>query len=294
MSFIIKDTITGIIPWCNLAFDRKLHSKNEDRISMSDPARKNKNLWLGVLGILAVLIIWEVIAAVIIRYPFILPSPTDVFSAFVDLLKNGTLFLDFETSLVHFCIGLGGALLIGIPIGIAMGWNRGFDAFLDPIIEILRPIPPLAWIPFAIIWFGLTSASAGFVIFIGSVFPVIINTYSGFRGVPRIYVEAGKMLGCIENRNLIRYIAFPAALPSVAAGIRIATGIAWMCLVAAELFGVSNYGLGKNLWQYYNLHRMDSVVVYMLILGLIGLLIDMMFRYYIDRHFLKWRTGEVV
>jgi sulfonate transport system permease protein len=293
MSFIIKDTITGLYPWRNLPFNTELRQKNEDRTTMSDLARINKNVWLGVLGILAVLIIWEVIAAVIVRYPFILPSPTDVFSAFADLVKSGTLFLDFETSLIHFGIGLGAALLIGIPIGITMGWSRGFDAFLDPIIEILRPIPPLAWIPFAIIWFGLTSVSAGFVIFIGSVFPIIINTYSGFRGVPLIYVEAGKMLGCTRNRDLIRYIAFPAALPSVAAGIRIATGIAWMCLVAAELFGVSNYGLGKNLWQYYNLHRMDCVVVYMLILGLIGLLIDMMFRYYIDRHFLKWRTGEV-
>jgi len=260
---------------------------------MGNHEMNHKNRWLGVLAILLGLIIWEVIAAVIIRYPFILPSPTDVFFAFLDLLKNGTLFRDFEASLVHFGVGLVAALVIGIPIGIAMGWNRQFDAFLDPIIEILRPIPPLAWIPFAIIWFGLTIYSAGFVIFIGAVFPIIINTYTGFRSVPRIYVEAGKMLGCIKNWNLIRYIAFPAALPSVAAGIRIATGIAWMCLVAAELFGVSNYGLGKNLWQYYNLHRMDCVVVYMLILGLIGLLVDMMFRYYIDRYFLKWRIGEV-
>jgi NitT/TauT family transport system permease protein len=161
------------------------------------------------------------------------------------------------------------------------------------VIEILRPIPPLAWIPFAIIWFGLTSYSAGFVIFIGAVFPVIINTYSGFRGVPRIFVEAGKMLGCTKNLDLIRYIAFPAALPSVAAGIRIASGVGWMCLVAAELFGVSNNGLGMALWFYYNLHQMDSVVVYMILLGLSGLFFDMAFRYYIDRHFLRWRTGEV-
>jgi NitT/TauT family transport system permease protein len=261
---------------------------------MSNPIRNSKNRWLGALAVILILIIWEVIAAVIIRYPFILPSPTDVLFAFLDLLKNGTLFLDFEASLVHFGIGLGVALIIGIPIGISMGWSRRFDAFFDPIIEILRPIPPLAWIPFAIIWFGLTIYSAGFVIFMGSVFPIIINTYSGFRSVPRIYVEAARMLGCIKNRNLIRYIAFPAALPSVTAGIRIATGVGWMCLVAGELFGVSNYGLGKNLWQYYNLHRMDCVVVYMLLLGLIGLLVDMMFRYYIDRHFLKWRIGEVV
>ncbi|MDP2796183.1 MAG: ABC transporter permease [Methanoregula sp.] len=253
----------------------------------------NNNLWLGACAIVVVLVLWEVIAAGIIRNPFILPAPTDVFSAFLELLQKGRLLLDFEASLIHFAIGIIAALLVGIPVGIVMGWSRRFDAFLDPVIEILRPIPPLAWIPFAIIWFGLTSYSAGFVIFIGAVFPIIINTYSGFRSVPRIFVEAGKMLGCTKTRDLIRYIAFPAALPSVTAGIRIATGVGWMCLVAAELFGVSNNGLGMALWFYYNLHQMDYVVVYMILLGLTGLFFDMIFRYYIDRHFLKWRIGEV-
>ena len=258
-----------------------------------DNQKNEKNRWLGLLAILIALAVWQFVAAVIIHYPFILPAPTDVFAAFVSLVQKGTILLDLEASLVHFAIGLGMALLIGIPIGILMGWNRRFDAFLDPLIELLRPIPPLAWIPFAIIWFGLTASAAGFIIFAGAVFPIIINTYSGFRGVPRIFVEAAKMLGCTKNRDLIRYIAFPAALPSVAAGIRIATGVGWMCLVAAELFGVSNYGLGQKLWFFYSLHQMDSVVVYMIILGLIGLAFDMVFRYYIDRYFLKWRTGEV-
>jgi NitT/TauT family transport system permease protein len=252
-----------------------------------------RNRWLGLLALILALALWQAVAAWIIRYPFILPAPTDVVAAFVDLSQSGTLLLDLRASLVHFAIGLGMALLVGIPLGIAMGWNRRFDAFIDPIIEILRPIPPLAWIPFAIIWFGLTASAAGFIIFAGAVFPIIINTYSGFRGVPRIFVEAGRMLGCTRSRDLIRYIAFPAALPSVAAGIRIATGVGWMCLVAGELFGVSNYGLGQKLWFFYSLHQMDSVVVYMILLGLIGLFVDMVFRYWIDRQFLKWRIGEV-
>lgn len=255
--------------------------------------RNEKNRWLGLLAIIIALVVWELVAAFIVRNPFILPSPMDVALAFVSLFGHGTLLLDLQDSLIHFAIGLGAALLIGIPLGIAMGWNRKLDAFIDPIIELLRPIPPMAWIPFAIIWFGLTAWSAGFVIFMGAVFPIIINTYSGFRGVPRIFVEAGRMLGCTKSRDLIRYIAFPAALPSVASGIRIATGVGWMCLVAAELFGVSDYGLGQKLWWYYSLHQMDSVVVYMIILGLIGLALDMVFRYWVDRYFLKWRTGEV-
>jgi NitT/TauT family transport system permease protein len=258
-----------------------------------DNQKNGRNRWLGVIAILIALAVWQVVAVVIIRYPFILPAPTDVLAAFVSLVQKGTLLLDLQASLVHFAIGIGMALLVGIPIGILMGWYRRFDVFLDPLIELLRPIPPLAWIPFAIIWFGLTASAAGFIIFAGAVFPVIINTYSGFRGVPRVFVEAAKMLGCTKSRDLIRYIAFPAALPSVAAGIRIATGVGWMCLVAAELFGVSNYGLGQKLWFFYSLHQMDSVVVYMIILGLIGLAFDMVFRSFIDRTFLKWRTGEV-
>jgi NitT/TauT family transport system permease protein len=261
---------------------------------MGKHAEKNDKDWrLGVLAIILALAAWQFIAAVIIRYPFILPAPTDVLTAFVSLVGDGDIFIDLETSLVHFAIGLLLALLVGIPLGIIMGWNRRIESFVDPLIELLRPIPPLAWIPFAIIWFGLTTFSAGFIIFIGAVFPIVINTYSGFRSVPRVFVEAAKMLGCTRDRDLIRYIALPAALPSVAAGIRIATGVGWMCLVAAELFGVSNYGLGQKLWFYYSLHQMDSVVVYMILLGMIGLAFDMVFRYYVDRYFLRWRTGEV-
>jgi NitT/TauT family transport system permease protein len=260
---------------------------------MGNAVQNSKNRWLGALAIVLAFIIWGCYSSFVVRNSFLLPGPVDVFAAFLELVQKGILLLDFEVSLIHFAVGLGAALLIGIPIGIAMGWNRKVDAFLDPLIEILRPIPPLAWIPFAIIWFGFTTVSAGFIIFAGAVFPILINTYTGFRGVPRIFVDAGKMLGCTKKLNLIRYIAFPAALPSVVSGIRIATGVGWMCLVAGELFGVSNNGLGKNLWFYYNLHRMDCVVVYMILLGLIGLFIDMVFRYYIDRYFLKWRTGEV-
>jgi len=254
---------------------------------------KKNYRWLGACALLLVLVVWEIAAVAIVANPFILPSPPDVLFAFIGLIEKGRLLLDFEVSMEHFVIGIGAALLVGIPVGIAMGWSRRFDAFLDPVVELLRPIPPLAWIPFAIIWFGLTASSAGFVIFIGAVFPIIINTYSGFRSVPKIYVEAGRMLGCTKSLSLIRHVAFPAALPSIAAGIRIATGVGWMCLVAAELFGVSNNGLGMALWFYYDLHQMDCVVVYMLLLGFIGLVIDMGFRYYMDRHFLRWQVKEV-
>ena len=248
---------------------------------------------LGIAAVAVVAILWQIIAEYVVGRPFILPSVTDVIEAFVNLLGSGTLLADIVVSLEHFGIGIIAAFLLGVPIGILMGWFRVADHLLDPIIETLRPIPPLAWIPFAIIWFGLTTQAAGFVIFAGAFFPILTATYAAFRDVPKVFVEAGRVLGCDTSFELIRYVALPAAIPAIASGIRIAMGVGWMCLVAAEMFGVSSYGLGYQLWHNYYLHQMPSVVVYMLILGFTGLIIDRIFRNYVDKQLLRWRAGEV-
>ncbi len=198
---------------------------------------------------------------------------------------------DLPVSSLHFSIGLGAGLLVALPAGMIMGWFKVADSIMDPIVELLRPIPPLAWIPFAIIWFGITNSAAGFIIFMGAVFPILINTYAGFKGLPRVYVESAKVLGATRDIDLIRYVALPQALPSIAAGIRIAMGIAWMCLVAAEMFGVSKNGLGFKIWDSYGHYRMDEVFMYMIVLGLLGLAIDRTFRYVVEERMLKWRAG---
>lgn len=242
-----------------------------------------------ILSILALIGLWQLVA-VTLNDTLILPS----FLQVVDALARSwqaILIEDLPVSLVHFGLGMLAGLLIALPIGMLMGWFRAADRIMDPIVEIVRPIPPLAWIPFAIIWFGLTDQAAGFIIFVGAVFPILINTYVGFRSLPRVYVESAKVLGATKDRDLIRYIAFPFALPSIAGGIRIAMGIAWMCLVAAEQFGVSTSGLGYKIWSYYYLHEMDYVLLYMIVLGLLGLLIDRSFRYVVEERMLKWRVG---
>ncbi|MDD4127467.1 MAG: ABC transporter permease, partial [Methanomicrobium sp.] len=215
-----------------------------------------KRVLLPAASIIAFIIIWQVVAEFFVGNPFLLPSFTDVVSAFFDMTfgPKGTLFQDLEYSLLHFAIGMIAAIIVGIPVGVAMGWFKEADMTLNPLIELLRPIPPLAWIPFAIIWFGLTNAAAGFIIFVGAVFPILVNTYTGFKGVPKVFIEAGKVLGCTSDLSLIRRVAFPAAIPSIISGIRISMGVGWMCLVGAEIFGAGSgkYGLGKNLWTYYN------------------------------------------
>ncbi len=245
--------------------------------------------WITALSLLGFIVLWQ-LAAIYVKDPLILPGPILVFRALLQSWQT-ILTVDIPISLVHFAIGMIAGLLVGLPIGMAMGWFRTADEILDPIVEVIRPIPPLAWIPFAIVWFGLTNEAAGFIIFMGAVFPILINTYIGFRGLPKVYVESAMVLGATKDADLIRYIAFPFALPSIAGGIRIAMGIAWMCLVAAEIFGASIGGLGYEIWHYYSLHRMAYVLLYMIVLGLLGLLIDRSFRYVVEERMLKWRVG---
>jgi NitT/TauT family transport system permease protein len=241
------------------------------------------------LSILGLILVWQ-IAAAAVNDKLLLPSFLQVAAAFSREWPT-ILTEDLPTSLLHFLIGMAGGLLVALPLGMVMGWFRAADRILDPIVEIFRPIPPLAWIPFAIVWFGLTDTAAGFIIFVGAVFPILINTYVGFRNLPRVYVESAKVLGATKDLDLVRYVAFPYALPSIAGGIRIAMGIAWMCLVAAEQFGVSSSGLGYKIWSYYYLHQMDYVLLYIVMLGLLGLFIDKTFRYVVEEKLLKWQVG---
>lgn len=244
---------------------------------------------ISILSILGLIAFWQA-AAFLVDDPLTLPSFVQVVSAFMDNWWS-ILTQDLPVSSLHFGIGLAGGLLVALPTGTIMGWFRIADSILDPIVEILRPIPPLAWIPFAIIWFGITNSAAGFIIFMGAVFPILINTYVGFKSLPRVYVESAKVLGATRDVDLIRYVAIPHALPSIAAGIRIAMGIAWMCLVAAEMFGVSKNGLGFKIWDSYGHYRMDEVFMYMIVLGLLGLAIDRTFRYIVEDRMLRWRVG---
>ncbi|RZN15874.1 MAG: ABC transporter permease [Methanosarcinales archaeon] len=251
---------------------------------------KERGLWLAPL--ITVLVLWEFVAGYVIRDSLILPRFSSVIYS-IYVLK-GVLIPDILVSLLHFGIGLTLAFCAAIPMAIAMGWFENVFKAIDPLIEIVRPIPPLAWIPVAILWIGLNHYAAGFIIFIGAFFPILIDSYTGFRNVPKVLVETGKVLGCTGDKKLIRYVAFPYALPSIATGTRVGMGVGWMCVVAAEMFGVSNSGLGYRLFQkFYYLHQMDYVIAYMLVLGLTALCIDRLFRYLVEDRMFKWKRGIV-
>ncbi|HIE31041.1 MAG TPA: ABC transporter permease [Methanosarcinales archaeon] len=243
-----------------------------------------------IASLCAAIILWQLISDYMVKNAFFLPSFTDVLMSFSYEWRN--MVYDARVSLIHFVIGMITGLCVAVPLGICMGWFQLINRIADPIIEIVRPIPPLAWIPFAIIWIGISHTSAGFIVFIGAVFPILINTYVGFRSVPKVLIETAMVLGCTKSHDLIRRVAFPSAIPHIATGIRVAMGVAWMCVVAAEMFGMTS-GIGYKILNWANFHRMDHVMAYMLLLGFISLSIDRIFRYSVERRLYIWRKGMV-
>jgi len=207
----------------------------------------------------------------------VFPAPLDVVTGLQELIRNGLLRSYISDSLLRVGVGFGMAICLGIPTGLVLGWYPSSAAAVNPLIQILRPISPLAWIPLAIIWFGVGNASAIFLIFLSSFFPVVVATMNGVRNVPPMFRNAGQNFG-LSSEALLRRVIFPAALPQVLVGIRIALGIAWLVVVAAEMIAVDS-GLGYLIIDSRNAgKRYDLVVAGMLLIGTIGLALDMGIR----------------
>lgn len=259
---------------------------------------KFKNFLTPLISLITFLSLWELYCWLVVRNPLLLPPPSKVFVTFAELLivgKPPSFFipLDMLHSLFHYAIGFGTALLVGFSLGLITGWIKLANELSYPIIELIRPIPPIAWIPIAILMFKLTDAAAGFIIFIGAVFPMLLNTRHGVVSVEVRYLEAAMTLGATSSLTIIRKVVIPAALPSIMTGIRVSSGVAWMCVVAAELFGVAPYGLGYkiDLARFYL--ASDIIIAYMLAIGILGLVLDRIYKA-IEGRILVWRVGLVV
>jgi len=247
------------------------------------------------------LAIWEAYYWILIKNPFVLAPPSKVLITFVQLVIGDPKFaetgfsmpLDMLYSLYHYLYGFSFAILIGFSFGLIAGWSKKVEEFLYPIIELIRPIPPIAWIPIAILMLKLTHTAAAFIIFIGAVFPILLNTMYGVSSVEKKYVEAAMTLGATRTSTILRKVIIPASMPAFFNGLRVGSGVAWMCVVAAELFGVSQYGLGYKIQLARLYHSPDVVISYMLAIGIIGLVLDRLYRA-TEARLLTWRRGFVV
>jgi len=242
---------------------------------------------------LLLILIWQGLSSIHVIPSYKLPSPIEIILGFKDLLMIGVppghlLHNHILYSLYRVALGYAIAALLAIPLGLLMGWSSKLLRMVRPLFELVRPIPPLAWIPIAILWFGIGIKSAAFIIFLGAFFPILLNTISGVLSIHPILIEAARTLHASE-KDIFLKVLFPGAIPSIFVGMRIGIGIGWMTLVAAEFTGVKEgYGLGYMIMTARDIQRPDEILAGMLVIGVIGLLIDIGLRA-AESRMIRWK-----
>lgn len=234
---------------------------------------------------IAIVVAWQIVVTVTKPNPSVLPPPIDVVFTFGHLLRNGELGVDTAYSLARVISAWLLSAVVAIPLGLLMGSSLRLERIVNPFVELLRPISPLAWIPMAILWFGIGESGKIFVVFIGTFFPILLSTIAGVKGVDPVLLHAGQVFGCTNRLLLFRRVVMPASMPSVVVGLRVAFGTGWAAIIAAELVAAHS-GLGFLIANGMDILRADSVLVGMIAIGILGFLFDAFFRY-LQRRFAR-------
>lgn len=252
------------------------------------------NFILPIISVILFLVIWQIMVDFQIIPSAYLPKPTALIDTFVFKLSNPqpegatllvSIFSSLQTSLTGFVV----ALFIGIPIGLVMGWYKGFDRFFKPILEIVRPIPPIALIPITILLMGIGFRAKAFIIFYAAFVPCVINSYTGIKLTNPTLINVAKACGA-SNFQIFMKVGIPSSLQMVFAGIRVGLGASWATLVAAEMLASSS-GLGYMIQMGRLFARPDMIVLGMLIIGVIGFLLTAGLAY-LEGRMAKWRSNR--
>ncbi len=246
-----------------------------------------RNFALATLGLVAFLALWEAAPRLNWVNPALLPGPTSLPKAFWKEVVSGEWLQAIYGSLGHYVEGLATGVILGAIFGILTGMYEVIETLLSGVIRVLRPIPGLAWVPFAILWFGVGPSAAIFIIAIGVFWIVFFAALGAVRGVDRDFIELANAFGYRSGWARLRKVLLPAATPGILTGVRTALGQAWMAVVAAELFGVS--GIGQRMMQASSLLATDIVVVYMLTMAALYALIDIAFMAF-SGWLLRWKA----
>jgi len=242
--------------------------------SLSQP-RRWEGIALPLVSAALFLLVWHVLVRLTATEVF--PSPLNVQRGLAQLIEQGLLWRYVGDSLRRVGIGYLTAIAVGVPAGLLLGWYPAAAHVANPVIQMMRPISPIAWIPVAIVLFGIGDLAAMYLIFLGAFFPIVVSTMNGVRNVPSIYRRAGRNFG-LSPAALLTRVVLPAALPQMLVGFRLALGIAWLVVVAAEMIAVDS-GLGYLVIDARNAgKRYDLVVAAMILIGLTGLALDLGIR----------------
>ncbi|WP_186428613.1 ABC transporter permease [Clostridium sp. BSD9I1] len=225
-----------------------------------------------VIGLGLLLIGWEAVVLTGKYEPSLLPSPLMVLKGIKELIENGTFFTHIKLSLFRFFIGYSAAVILAIILGIILGWFQKIWDVIDPIVQVLRPISPVAWFPFIVLWLGIGDIPAIAIIFIAAFFPVLLSTVSAVKKTDKTYLKVARNFG-IKQPFVLTKIILPAAFPNIVTGLHLALGSAWIFLVSGEMVGAQS-GLGYLIMDARNSLRTDLLLLAIIMIGVLGLLLD--------------------
>ncbi|MGG1943796.1 ABC transporter permease [Trinickia sp. NRRL B-1857] len=277
------------------------HGKTmERREASSEPKPKLRraragmsSYWLTAAVIAICVVIWQAVSMAGFFPPFALPSPVEVWQAFVQIVRNGyggqSLLDDILISCFRIVIGFVGAVLIGVPIGLLMSRNKIVFDIIDPLLQFVRPVPPLAYIPLLVVWFGIGELPKAILILVGTIPVIIIGTMSGVKSTPPLRIAVARTLGA-TNAQIFRRIVLPSAMPEIFTAMRVGIGVAWTCLVAAELIAASS-GLGWLVQFAGQALQVAVVILGIVIIGVIGYAMELVIRK-LENWIVPWRGHE--
>ncbi|MEG0215359.1 MAG: ABC transporter permease [Hungatella sp.] len=249
---------------------------------------------LSFIGIFTFFAIWQITVMTGIADANLLPSPVTVFQTIITKFQypepdGNTMMVNIMASLKVALSGFLLAIIIGVPLGLVMGWFRIAESFFRPIFELVRPIPPIAWIPLIVVWFGIGLPAKALIIFFSAFVPCVINAYTGIQLTNHTYINVAKTFGASETEIFYK-IGVPSSLPMVFAGIRVALGNSWSTLVAAEMLAATA-GLGYMIQFGRTIARPDLVVAGMVVIGAIGAVLSGILSF-VEKNFIKGQKGE--
>jgi NitT/TauT family transport system permease protein/taurine transport system permease protein len=236
------------------------------------------------------LIVWQIVSVLHVFPPIALPSPIAVWRAFIRLLAHGyggnSLFDDIWVSSARITVGFVAAIVLGVPIGLVMARNAVIFRLIDPFLQFARPVPPLAYIPLLVVWFGIGELPKVLLILFGTIPVIIIGTISGVKATPALRISVARTLGATEAQ-IFRHVILPSALPEIFTAMRVGIGVAWTCLVAAELIA-ADQGLGWLVQYAGQALQVSIVIVGIIVIGLLGYAMELIIRV-LERRAVPWR-----
>jgi NitT/TauT family transport system permease protein/taurine transport system permease protein len=243
-----------------------------------------------LIALLCAIAIWQIVSVLHVFPPIALPSPTAVWKALVILLSQGyggvSLYTDIWISVARIAVGFVGAVILGVLIGLAMARNATIFRVIDPFLQFVRPVPPLAYIPLLVVWFGIGELPKVLLILVGTVPVIIIGTISGVKGTPVLRLSVARTLGASEAQ-IFRYVILPSVLPEIFTAMRVGIGVAWTCLVAAELIA-ADQGLGWLVQYAGQALQVAIVIVGIIVIGVLGYAMELLIRL-AERRAVPWR-----